>query len=400
MKKIVSIIFTLFVLALNVNAQTAKFVYKPAFKSISLFGESNKTFTSTDGIISVNFKYKDGFAGINKSNPNMVLINSATSSNEFIVTVSLNDVNEEGLSLKKVVFSCGDPNLLITSTLNNSEVVSQSVSGSNYVLSVNSSSVDEVAFENVVSEWISISSITVEYGKINPQIELTDGVDYPYWGETICAGEVVYKRNMNGNNWGTLCLPFKYTIDDDNFMAYTMCWRDVSNGNNSVSLTKYSNGTVIPSGAPIIFYTKKSQLVVSATDVTLSTDNFNDDRIVELSKTTMNNYDFVIKGTLKRTSFTNGFYVAKNSLYETTGKEIGMKAYRAWIEPVGEGAEALIRNMSFTDDIEDETTGLSFTSADEQTSEKYTINGTRVNELQKGLNIIKTANGVKKVYIK
>lgn len=220
-----------------------------------------------------------------------------------------------------------------------------------------------------------------------PYLTLTDGSDLTLY-EPVMIGGGTYHRPMT-NHWGTLCLPF----DIDPSSTLVNCRFYGIESIDDVLTLRELTGT-IAAGTPVVFCRKTDtgDAVISpvrnkmlATEPTNATEG---DRLVGTYQTKVldaGNY-FIAKDAFRRVADTDKIKVA---------------AYRAYIVKGDDSAEA---PAAYNISVDSETTGIDATEAiddlNNAQAEYFTIDGRRINGLQRGLNIVKVAGKTRKVLVK
>ena len=107
-------------------------------------------------------------------------------------------------------------------------------------------------------------------------------------------------------------------------------------------------------------------------------------------------------------------FVSNNKIYHTSDTEISLKPFRAYIPDFGEENNSRLRSGMSMDELLAESENDMFSSNADVTAVEtveteeaestvlgiFTSDGRQVDELQKGLNIVKTTNGTKKIYVR
>jgi len=402
MKKIVSIIFTLFVLALNMNAQTATVNYQDLVDKITSSKGVSDIHLATDSlVVDLHSSYINGrIKGINDGDGCVSLLYKANVS--MTLTVALNDeLKNKGLCIKRLLIVVGNTGTLNRSTIadNSDRALLEVKDGYNnyYIRNTTNKTITSISLSKNQTEQINIKRIVVECGKFVDNVTLNDGEAYPYLNENVYAKNVTYTR-QSSSKWGSLCLPFDFFVTNS-FKAYRL----TGITGTSLNLESIDNGITIKAGTPILYFVENGSLTVKSNNVMLSTSAYDSDGKSRYTVSTENSHIYIY-GTILKNSMYNGFFVSKDKFYHTSGNEVVMKPYRAWIAPEGEAALANLRGMSLSIDGSDEfeVTGIEENEYTEDNAvlDMYNINGVKESKLSKGLNIIKTANGVKKVYVK
>lgn len=216
-------------------------------------------------------------------------------------------------------------------------------------------------------------------------LTLTDGSNLVLT-EAVQATKASYSRPMT-NHWGTLCLPYDINsaTDDTNCRFYGIESID------DVLTLKELTGT-IDAGTPVVFCRKSDtgDAVITGSNSGLAAEPTNateGDRLVGTYQTKVldaGNY-FIAKDAFRRVADTDLIKVA---------------AYRAYIVKADDSAAPAAYNIA----VGSETTGIDATDAiddlNNAQAEYYTIDGRRINGLQRGLNIVKVGKKVRKVLVK
>lgn len=245
-----------------------------------------------------------------------------------------------------------------------------------------------------------VYSIEVEYGNIVSSVTLSDTKNFNITDPDTYASKITYKRSMTDYLWGSLCLPFDYTVTgDENFDLYYL---SRSKSENYV-FNRYNDGRVIEAGT-VCFIRRHSNV----SSVTITSNGKIKNEVFENGLTshnwsTVDDVDYDFHGTVVNTSISNGFVFSKDCIYEVT-KTVAVKPYRGWIVPKNATAAARLRNMSFEDipvvESEAVTSVDEFFAPENEEEAVFNIQGAKIGELQKGLNIVKVGNSVKKIYKK
>lgn len=201
-----------------------------------------------------------------------------------------------------------------------------------------------------------------------------------------------YARAMK-SEWGTLCLPF--TIDPTS-EANTCNFYTLQNiGNESVVLELIENGTV-EAGQPVVIRKKDK----TQTDILIN--NVENAQAVKEPKNT--NTGNRLMGTFTNMELADDcYFIANNqfrlvSNYKPATSGVKLAAFRAYIQPQKTNAKhASSLNIS----VDEETTGIETSNVldllNDKEAEYYDINGRRIQNLQKGINIVKKGNKTMKI---
>ena len=230
------------------------------------------------------------------------------------------------------------------------------------------------------------------------KLVLADDKDFVAY-EPFAAKTASYSRTMKeGTIWATLCLPFEVTLDGQNFRAFKLLSAD--DATETVELEEIK--TSIAAGTPVIIKMKDgaTQLKFSEADKAIAKD-------VQTSKTANSNYQ--LQGLYTQKMFSkdtdNNCYIVKGDklmnpaklLQKTTTEFVDSKSFRAYMVDNSSAPAAGARMFS----ISGGTTAIEQleTTADSK-AEYYDLQGRRLPDLQKGVNIVKRGGKTMKVIIK
>ena len=229
---------------------------------------------------------------------------------------------------------------------------------------------------------------------------LDDGKDFVAY-EPFAAKAASYSRTINaGTKWATLCLPFEVSLDDQNFRAFKLLSADDVTG--TVELEEIE--TNIAAGTPVIIKMKDgaTELKFTEADKEIAKD-------VQTAETADANYK--LQGIYTKKEFSkdtdNNCYIVKGAklmnpaklLDKTTTEHVGSKPFRAYMVDNSSAPAAGARMFSIS--VGGSTTAIEQleTTADSK-AEYYDLQGRRLQNLQKGINIVKRGGKTMKVIIK
>ena len=229
---------------------------------------------------------------------------------------------------------------------------------------------------------------------------LDDNKDFVAY-EPFAAKAASYSRTINaGTTWATLCLPFEVSLDNQNFRAFKLLSAD--DVAETVELEEIE--TNIAAGTPVIIKMKDgaNSLSISVVDKAIAKD-------VQTSKADNGNYQ--LQGLYTQKTFSkdtdNNCYIVKGAklmnpaklLEETATKSVGSKPFRAYMVDNSSAPAAGARMFSIS--VGGSTTAIEQleTTADSK-AEYYDLQGRRLQNLQKGINIVKRGGKTMKVIIK
>ena len=201
-----------------------------------------------------------------------------------------------------------------------------------------------------------------------------------------------YARAMK-SEWGTLCLPFTIypTSEANTCNFYTL----QNIGNESVVLELIENGTV-EAGQPVVIRKKDN----TQTDILIN--NVENAQAVKEPKNT--NTGNRLMGTFTNMELADDcYFIANNqfrlvSNYKPAASGVKLAAFRAYIQPQKTNVKhAPSLNIS----VDEETTGIETSNVldllNDKEAEYYDVNGRRIQNLQKGINIVKKGNKTMKI---
>ena len=229
---------------------------------------------------------------------------------------------------------------------------------------------------------------------------LDDDKDFVAY-EPFAAKAASYSRTINaGTTWATLCLPFEVSLADKNFRAFKLLSAD--NVTETVELEEIK--TSIAAGTPVIIKMKDgaTKLDFTVADKTIAKD-------VQTAGTANGNYQ--LQGLYTQKMFSkdadNNCYIVKGDklmnpaklLDKTTTEHVGSKPFRAYMADNSSAPVAGARMFSIS--VGGSTTAIEQleTTADSK-AEYYDLQGRRLQDLQKGINIVKRGGKTMKVIIK
>ena len=229
---------------------------------------------------------------------------------------------------------------------------------------------------------------------------LDDDKDFVAY-EPFAAKAASYSRTMSaGTTWATLCLPFEVSLANKNFRAFKLLSAD--DAAETVELEEIE--TSIAAGTPVIIKMKDG-----ATQLDFTVANKEIAKDVQTAETANGNYQ--LQGLYTQKMFSkdadNNCYIVKGDklmnpaklLDKTTTESVGSKPFRAYMVDNTSAPAAGARMFSIS--VGGSTTAIEQleTTADSK-AEYYDLQGHRLQNLQKGVNIVKRGGKTMKVIIK
>ena len=233
---------------------------------------------------------------------------------------------------------------------------------------------------------------------------LEDSKDFVAY-EPFTAKAASYSRTMTENTtWATLCLPFDVSLANQNFRAFKLLSAD--DAAETVELEEIK--TSIAAGTPVIIKMKDGETKLSFTVANKEIANE-----VKTAETANGNYQ--LQGLYTQKVFSknadNNCYIVKGEklmnpaklLDKTETESVGSKPFRAYMVDKSSAPVAGARMFSIR--IGEGTTAIKQLEADaadaaDGKAEYYDLQGHRLQDLQKGVNIVKRGGKTMKVVIK
>ena len=212
---------------------------------------------------------------------------------------------------------------------------------------------------------------------------------------TGTADAISYTRQMS-NDWGTLVLPYSLTLTgDEPYRLYA-----ISAVSEDELVLKQLEG-VVNAGTPCVVHrnNKQAELSFKANNADIKT-AIKDSPVGD---------NMTFSGTYKTMEVTDGYVIAKDCFWNVaelmknkpeTVKGVKVGPFRAWLDGTSAKAPAKL-NMR----IDDNTTGINATEVldalNDAEAAYYDLSGKRLDEPQKGVNIVRMKSGkTKKIIIK
>ena len=229
---------------------------------------------------------------------------------------------------------------------------------------------------------------------------LDDDKDFVAY-EPFAAKAASYNRTMKeGTTWATLCLPFEVSLANQDFRAFKLLSAD--DVTETVELEEIEGS--IAAGTPVIIKMKDgaTKLDFTEADKTIAKD-------VQTAETADANYK--LQGIYTKKEFSkdtdNNCYIVKGDklmnpaklLEKTATESVGSKPFRAYMVDNSFAPAAGARMFSIS--VGGSTTAIEqLESTADSKAEYYDLQGRRLQNLQKGVNIVKRGGKTMKVIIK
>ena len=209
---------------------------------------------------------------------------------------------------------------------------------------------------------------------------------------TVDLDEASYSRTMS-NTWGTLMLPYKITLTGNE--PYSLYKIETLTGNELV-LSRLEGS--VAAGTPCIVKRNgtEAELTFGANDAELN---------MAIATTTVGGMTF--RGTYWTEEVNSGYVISKDCFWNVEElknsswvKGVKVRPFRAWLDGTSANAPAQLSMR-----IDDNTTGINaaevLDALNDAEAEYYDLSGKRLDEPQKGVNIVRMKSGkTKKIIIK
>ena len=228
---------------------------------------------------------------------------------------------------------------------------------------------------------------------------LDDDKDFVAY-EPFAAKAASYNRTMKeGTTWATLCLPFEVSLENQNFRAFKLLSAD--DVTETVELEEIEGS--IAAGTPVIIKMKDGETKLDFTVANKEIAN-------EVKTAETDNGNYQLQGLYTQKEFSkdtdNNCYIVKGDklmnpakLLGTSTKSVGSKPFRAYMADNSSAPAAGARMFSIS--VGGSTTAIEqLESTADSKAEYYDLQGRRLQNLQKGVNIVKRGGKTMKVIIK
>ena len=206
---------------------------------------------------------------------------------------------------------------------------------------------------------------------------------------TVDLDEASYSRTMS-NTWGTLMLPYKITLTGNE--PYSLYKIETLTGNELV-LSRLEGS--VAAGTPCIVKRNgtEAELTFGANDAELN---------MAIATTTVGGMTF--RGTYWTEEVNSGYVISKDCFWNVEElknsswvKGVKVRPFRAWLDGTSANAPAQLSMR-----IDGSTTGIDAIDAlNDAEAEYYDLSGKRLDEPQRGVNIVRMKSGkTKKIIIK
>ena len=231
-------------------------------------------------------------------------------------------------------------------------------------------------------------------------LALADDKDFEAY-EPFTAKTATYTRTLKeGTSWATLCLPFEVSLADQNFRAFELLSADETT--NTVELKEIE--TSIAAGTPVIIKMKEGQTALSFSEANKEIANN-----VKTAATVDGSYQLqglYTKKVFDKSADDNCYIVKGNKLMNptklleyTSTTQVGSKPFRAYM--VDNSTAPAAGAKMFSIGFDDSTTAIdNLNTIADDNAIYYDLQGKRLNEPQKGINIVKRGGKTMKVIIK
>lgn len=230
----------------------------------------------------------------------------------------------------------------------------------------------------------SLQGTNIVSGSYCQELRLIDKTDFAPMEETLAAGSATITRKLYpGLN--TVCVPLNIAADNipiEGAKLYT--YRGEDNGT-----LNFTEVTTVEAGTPCLVELPAG---TATTEYDLT---FNELAAIANAPATT----FQIMGTYTNKTLGEGYYkLSEDDTFVKTTAASTIKAFRFYLDLIGAGSNTFKISLSSDDDP---TAITAIQNADEDIIAIYSADGIKRTSLQKGLNIIRYANGnIQKILIK
>ena len=347
-----------------------------AFYGCSGFTGSLTLPNSVTTIGNAAFRACESFTNLELSNtlsviPAQAFMNCRSLSGELVIPASVTEIGNNAFS------DCQNLNAVTGQV-----TLPKSLKKIGYYVFSNTNNIKTVNFQSLPE---SISGIL---GNNKKAVSLSDD-SYISDMARGTVDEISYTRQMS-NNWGTLVLPYSLTLTgEESYRLYTI---DKMEGEELV--LKQLEGTVA-AGTPCVVKRNgtEAKLTFGPNYATLN-----------MARVAQDVGGMKFRGTYWTEDVNSGYVISKNSFWNVAElnksdlvKGVKVKPFRAWLD--GTSAKAPAR-LSMR--IDGSTTGIDAIDAlNDAEAEYYDLSGKRLDEPQRGVNIVRMKSGkTKKIIIK
>ena len=301
--------------------------------------------------------------------PNQAFMDCRSLSGELVIPASVTEIG------KNAFYGCQN-----LSAETGQVTLPKSLKKIGYNVFLNANNIKTVNFQSLPE------GISLDYKK--KAVSLSDD-SYISDQASGTVNEISYTRQMS-NNWGTLVLPYSLTLTgEEPYRLYTI---DKMDGDELV-LSRIE-GTVA-AGTPCVVKRNgsESELTFGANDAELN-----------MAISDQNVGDMTFRGTYWTKEVNSGYVISKNSFWNveelknsTSVKGAKVRPFRAWLDGTSTNAPAQLSMR-----IDGSTTGIDAIDAlNDAEAEYYDLSGKRLDEPQRGVNIVRMKSGkTKKIIIK
>ena len=206
---------------------------------------------------------------------------------------------------------------------------------------------------------------------------------------TGTVNAISYTRQMT-SNWGTLVLPYSLTLTgNEPYRLYS-----IDNMTGEELVLKQLDGEVA-AGTPCVVKRNgtESELIFGANKAELN-----------MTRETQNVGDMTFRGTYWTKDVNSGYVISKNCFWNVEELKnsnkvnaVKVRPFRAWLDGTSANAPARLSMR-----IDDSTTGIDAIDAlNDAEAEYYDLSGKRLDEPQRGVNLVRMKSGkTKKIIIK
>ena len=230
-------------------------------------------------------------------------------------------------------------------------------------------------------------------------LALDDNKDFVAY-EPFAAKAASYSRTIKtGNPWATLCLPFEVSLEGKNFRAFKLLSAD--DAKETVELEEIE--TSIAAGTPVIIKMNNGETTLNFIEA---------DKEIAHKVVSAADGGYQLQGLYTQKEFNkdadNNCYIVKGNklmnpamlLEKTKVQKVASKPFRAYMVDNSSAPAAGAKMFSIGFDNDGTTAIDTLNTIADDNATYYDLQGKRLNEPQKGINIVKRGGKTMKVIIK
>lgn len=232
-------------------------------------------------------------------------------------------------------------------------------------------------------------------------IALKDGHPFRSPVNIATVTDATYTRTLTNGNWGTMALPFDLKISE---LGDKSVYKLTGDNGGSLSFTKVTSDEQVKAGTVILYNNPSSgETILKGKDIAKTAEGFNIQPVGENGWFTAQSFTSQVIDDVKTHPVLKDYevYAISGNKFVHATKKLTLKPFRALYLLEKTRAASISPLSSYSIRIEDEANGISDTYNASEAPEtiRFDMMGRRISSPVKGVNIIRTANGVVKKVI-